>query len=386
MTFWIFLGVLSVLVLVHELGHFLVALALGIKVEEFAFGLPFTAPIFSVKHKGIIYSIYPVLFGGFVRLYGEEGPPSPKASEGQGRDFWSRGRKQRMMVLIAGVVMNVVLAVVAFGILYAAVGVPQKIQNKVTVVGLESGGPAEIAGIKSEERIVEVEVKQIAGIDEFSRLMRSWAGLSVNLTVESGKNLHMLEGINQIETQKRVVKVTPRANPPEGQGPLGVRIADFPYVTSAKCQVLSARCAGDIAKAGVRATWTWTNRVIEGLRGIGKSLSRGQAPEGVAGPIAIYGLVDIISKGGFWPLLELLAVLSVNLAVFNILPVPPMDGGKMFFVWLEWARRKKLSVGLEQKINAWGMVAVLVLLALVSLQDVWNMGWVSGLTKYLPKR
>lgn len=380
------MGVLSVLVLVHELGHFLVALALGIKVEEFAFGLPFTAPIFSVKHKGIIYSIYPVLFGGFVRLYGEEGPPSPKASEGQGRDFWSRGRKQRMMVLIAGVVMNVVLAVVAFGILYAAVGVPQKIQNKVTVVGLESGGPAEIEGIKSEERIVEVEGKQIAGIDEFSRLMRSWAGLSVNLTVESGKNLHMLEGINQIETQKRVVKVTPRANPPEGQGPLGVRIADFPYVTSAKCQVLSARCAGDIAKAGVRATWTWTNRVIEGLRGIGKSLSRGQAPEGVAGPIAIYGLVDIISKGGFWPLLELLAVLSVNLAVFNILPIPPMDGGKMFFVWLEWARRKKLSVGLEQKINAWGMVAVLVLLALVSLQDVWNMGWVSGLTKYLPKR
>lgn len=375
---------LSVLVLVHELGHFLVALALGIKVEEFAFGLPFTAPIFSIKHKGIIYSVYPVLFGGFVRLYGEEGPPTPKASEG--KDFWSRGRKERMMVLIAGVVMNVVLAVVAFGILYAAVGVPQKIQNKVTIVGLENGGPAEAAGIKSEERIVEVEGKQIADADEFSRLMRSWAGLSVNLTVESGKNLHMLEGINQLETQRRVVKATPRVNPPEGQGPLGVRIADFPYVTSAKCQVLSARCMSDIAGAGVRATWTWTERVLEGLRGIGKSLSRGQAPEGVAGPIAIYGLVEIISKGGFWPLLELVAVLSVNLAVFNVLPVPPMDGGKMFFIWVEWARRKKMSVELEQKINSWGMIVVLILLALVSLQDVWNMGWVSGLTKYLPKR
>lgn len=373
------MGVLSVLVLVHELGHFLVALALGIKVEEFAFGLPFTAPIFSIKYKGIIYSVYPVIFGGFVRLCGEDGPPTPKASEG--KDFWSRGRKQRMTVLMAGVVMNVVLAVVAFGILYAAVGVPQKIRNKVTILGLENAGPAEVAGIKSGERIVEVEGKQTADSDEFSRLMRSWAGLSVNLTVESGKNLHMLEGINQLETQTRVVKVTPRISPPEGQGPLGVKIADFPYLLTQKCSVLSARCSLGIVKAGIGATWTWTNRVLEGLRGIGKSLSRGQAPEGVAGPIAIYGLVDIISKGGFWPLLELLAVLSVNLAVFNILPVPPMDGGKIFFIWIEWARRKKMSVELEQKINTWGMVAVLVLLALVSLQDVWNMGWVDKLTR-----
>jgi len=382
MTFWIFLGVLSVLVLVHELGHFLVALALGIKVEEFAFGLPFTPPLFSVKHKGIIYSIYPVLFGGFVRLYGEEGEVKLEKE----KSFWSRGRKQRMMVLLAGVVMNVVLAIAAFTILYAAVGVPQKIQNKVTILGLESGGPAEVAGIKTDERIVEVEGKEISDADEFGRLMRSWAGLSVNLTVESGKNLHMLEGINQLETQRRVVKTVPRVNPPEGQGPLGVRIADFPYLTSAKCQVLSAKCVQDIATAGVRATWTWTNRVIEGLRGIGKSLSAGKAPEGVAGPIAIYGLVDIISKGGFWPLLELVAVLSVNLAVFNVLPIPPMDGGKMFFVWVEWARRKKLSIELEQKINTWGMVGVLVLLALISLQDVWNLGWLSNLTKYLPKR
>jgi len=374
--------VLSVLVLVHELGHFLVALALGIKVEEFAFGLPFTPALFSVKHRGIVYSIYPVLFGGFVRLYGEEGEVKLEKE----KSFWSRGRKQRMAVLIAGVVMNVVLAIGAFAILYAAVGVPQKIQNKVTILGLESGGPAEVAGIKTDERIVEVEGKEISDADEFGRLMRSWAGLSVNLTVESGKNLHMLEGINQLETQRRVVKTVPRVSPPEGQGPLGVRIADFPYLTSAKCQVLSAECVQDIATAGVRATWTWTNRVIEGLRAIGKSLSVGKAPEGVAGPIAIYGLVDIISKGGFWPLLELVAVLSVNLAVFNVLPIPPMDGGKMFFIWIEWARKKKMSVELEQKINTWGMVGVLALLALVSLQDVWNLGWLANLTKYLPKR
>ena len=94
MTFWIFLGVLSVLVLVHELGHFLVARFLGIKVEEFAFGLPFTKALFTVKIKETSYAVYPLLFGGFVRLHGEE-----EAGVDKKRSFWDRGRKQRMIVV-----------------------------------------------------------------------------------------------------------------------------------------------------------------------------------------------------------------------------------------------------------------------------------------------
>src|SRR3989344_1919406 len=102
----IFFAVLSVLVLVHELGHFLAARLLGIKVEEFAFGLPFTKPLLHFKKGETQYSLYPLLFGGFVRLYGEETDIGAEKD----RSFWNRGRKQRMAVVAAGVIMNLVLA------------------------------------------------------------------------------------------------------------------------------------------------------------------------------------------------------------------------------------------------------------------------------------
>src|SRR3989344_3511438 len=137
----IFLLVLSALVLIHELGHFLAARTLGIKVEEFALGLPFTKAIFKIKRGETQYGVYPVLFGGFVRLQGEEGPSfapmSIGASEGKTRDFWERGKKQRMMVIGAGVVMNIALAVAAFIVLYAVVGVPGGERQKATVAKAE---------------------------------------------------------------------------------------------------------------------------------------------------------------------------------------------------------------------------------------------------------
>ena len=376
MTFVIFLGVLSVLVLIHELGHFAAARILGIKVEEFAFGLPFTRHIFQIKRGETLYSIYPLLFGGFVRLYGEE-----TEVKGKGKDFWSRGRKQRMLVVAAGVAMNIVLAVGGFVALYAALGVPQTLENQVTILKIENDSPAEKAGLKIEDRVIRIENKGIKDGNEFGKLMRSWAGVEVNLTVRRGKGTQLLEGITQDSYTDLAVRVTPRENPPEGQGPVGVGIADYPYITVEKCSVFSIRCSVNAVVAGVRTTGMWMTRVVDGLREIGRSLAAGKAPEGVAGPVGIYQLTDVVVRGGVWPLVELVAILSVNLAVFNVLPIPALDGGRMFFIWLEWFRRKRLAVELEQKINAWGMALLLGLLVLISLQDVWRMGWVDKLLK-----
>lgn len=372
-TWLIFFLVLSVLVLIHELGHFLAARMFGIKVEEFAFGLPFTKAIFQVKRGETTYSLYPLLFGGFVRLYGEEKEIDVEKS----RSFWSRGRKQRLIVVGAGIVMNILLALAGFIFLYAWVGVPQRQVNKVTVVAVESQSPADVAGLKVDDRVVAVEGKTIADGAEFSRLMRSWAGLEVNLSVERGKGVPLLEGITEGTTEQVALAVTPRLNPPEGQGPLGVRIGDYPYLETQPCLIVSPKCLGGAIRQGVLTTGEWVARVVDGLRSIGKSLGAGKAPEGVAGPIGIYQLTDVVSQGGWLPIIELTAVLSVNLAVFNILPIPALDGGRIFFIWLEYLRKKRLPANLEQKINSWGMIGLLVLIALISLQDVIRVGWLS---------
>ncbi len=370
----IFLSVLSVLVLIHELGHFVAARILGIKVEEFAFGLPFTRHIFQIKRGETMYSVYPILFGGFVKLFGEEGPTSPAASLGA-RSFWSRGRKQRMAVIGAGVVMNIVLAVVCFAFLYMATGVPVKISEKVTITSVENGSPAKTSGIMAGDRIVAVESKPVENGVEFGRLMRSWAGIPVNLSIERGQGISLLEGIVENgQGQKLNLLVTGRVNPPEGQGPLGVGIADFPYLQIERCSVFSIRCSVNAVGAGVKTTGIWVGRVFDGFRSIGKSLAAGKKPEGVAGVVGIYQLTDVVSKGGFWPIVELVAVLSVNLAVFNILPIPALDGGRMLFIWIEWARKKRVSAELEQKINSWGMIGLLILMALITLQDVIKLG------------
>jgi len=374
-TWLIFFFVLSVLVLIHELGHFLASRALGIKVEEFAFGLPFTKPLWQIKRGETQYSIYPLLFGGFVRLYGEES----EIEKEKERSFWSRGRKQRMTVIAAGVVMNMVLALVGFVLLYAVVGVPTTSVNKVTLVGVEAGSPADAAGLKPDDQVVAVEGKPIADGAEFSRLMRSWGGIKVNLIVERGTGTTLLEGIAQQNIQRMMIEVVPRLNPPEGQGPLGVHIGDYPYLEVHKCSLLDAKCLMQAIGAGVKTTGIWVARVADGLRSIGKSLVAGKAPEGVSGPIGIYQLTDVVSQGGLWPVVELTAVLSVNLAVFNVLPIPALDGGRMFFIWLEWLRRKRMSAQLEQKINSWGMIALVGLIALITLQDVIRFGWISRL-------
>lgn len=382
-TWLIFLLVLSVLVFVHEAGHFLAAKLLKIKVEEFAFGLPFTRALFSFKYGETKYSIYPMFFGGFVRMLGEESQvPSNKVTKSErGRDYWSRGKKQRLMVVMAGVVMNLVLALTGFWWLYSKVGVPVKATQKVTVVETAAGSPAGQVGIKDQDRIVAVEGKIIESTAEFGELMKSWAGIKVNLTIESGEVTPLFEGLIQRNTTKRVVGVVPRKDPPEGQGALGVVIAEYPYLITKECKMYNLQCTIGAVTQGFKSTGLWVGRVFDGLRSIGKSLMAGKPPEGMAGPVGIYQLTGLVAAEGFLPLLELVAVLSVNLAVFNVLPIPALDGGRALFIYLEYFLRRRIPAEVEQKVNSWGMMFLLGLMLLISLQDVWRLGILDKILK-----
>lgn len=375
--------VLSVLVFVHEFGHFLAAKRLGIKVEEFAFGLPFTKSLISIKRGETTYSIYPLLFGGFVRMLGEESEiqSSKISKKDKNRDFWSRGKKQRLVVILAGVAMNLVLAISGFWILYSSVGTPKSFQNKVTVIESVKGSPAEVAGIKEKERIIKVEDRFVENTSEFGELMKTWAGLKVNLTIESGEVTPLFEGLIERSTTSRVVSVTPRKNPPEGQGALGIVIAEYPYVITEKCKMYNVECTVGAIGQGFKSTGLWIGRIAEGLQSIGRSLVAGKTPEGVAGPVGIYQLTGLVAAEGMLPLLELISVLSVNLAVFNFLPIPALDGGRALFIYLEILLKRRIPATVEQKVNSWGMILLLGLMVLVSLQDVWRLGILDRLLK-----
>lgn len=375
MTFVIFIVVLSVLVFVHEAGHYLMAKALKIQVEEFAFGLPFTRALVSVKFRGTKYSIYPLLFGGFVRLYGEEGNVESEKK----KSFWNRSKLQRMLVIVAGVIMNIVLALVGFGVLYGLVGIPKQTIEKVTLVAVAEDSPAQAAGLKVQDRIIEVEGREITSSGQFTALMKSWAGLGVNMVIERGEVLPLFAGLVEQPTTTEKVYLVPRDRPPEGQGPLGVQVTEVPFLQVEKCSITSLSCVGAIGKQGVISTGMWMGKVVDGLRQIGKSLVALKAPQEVSGPLGIYQITGLVAQQGLLPLIELVAILSVNLAVFNILPIPALDGGRALFIWIEKFRGKRLTAEFEQRINGWGMAVLLTLVALITLQDLLRMGIVNKL-------
>lgn len=360
MTFLIFLGVLSVLVLIHEFGHFAAAKIFGIKVEEFALGLPFTRAIFKITFGETQYALYPLLFGGFVKLHGEE----QQVTSNKKQSFFERGKKQRLLVLSAGIFMNVILALCLFVALYLMIGVPGETRELVTIDAVQVGSPAEKAGIKAGDRIANV-----AKILDLQLMAKTGTGKVVTLQIRRGETIALFEGIVEKNTQELAIDVVPE------NGVIGVSIGEYPYVTTTQCPMTNVQCPIRLVAASVKATSVWGSKILDGFRSIGKSLMAGKKPEGVAGPIGIYQLTGVVAGEGIFPLMELVAILSLNLAIFNVLPIPALDGGRIFFVWLEWARRKRVSPELEAKINGWGMAVLLALMALISLQDVIRIWW-----------
>jgi regulator of sigma E protease len=304
-----------------------------------------------------------LIFGGFVKLHGEEN----EVKDDKKRSFWNRGRRQRMIVLVAGVTMNIVLALCLFVSLYLVIGVPGDTHDLVTVNLVESDSPAQLAGLLVRDRIITANGEVVADTSDFGPLMKKYAGTPVKLVVRRGTTVPLFEGIIEKDSQAVELIAIPRVNPPAGQGALGISISEYPYVQTSG--------SGNVLVASLRVTGKWIERVFDGFRSIGRSLMAGQKPEGVAGPIGIYQLTGLVASEGILPIMELVAILSVNLAIFNVLPIPALDGGRMFFVFLEWIRRKRVSAELEAKINNWGMIFLLTLIALISLQDVIRIWW-----------
>lgn len=351
LTIIFFIILLGALVLVHEWGHFIVARRLGVRVEEFAFGFP--PRLASVTRRGTRYALNLFPLGGYVKIFGEGGE-----GESDPESFSSRPVGERLSIIAAGVIMNAIFAWLLFSLGHG-LGLPTVVSDgeatgKVTIVGVATGSPADKAGLRFGDAIEEVKSKnekvKIQTIDEVQKLIGGHRGDEILMTIRRGN----------ISSE---VMVVPRSAPPSGEGPLGIAMARVGIVRSPWW-----RAPWD----GLKTTASSAVAIIESIgRAAGDFFSRGAVSADVSGPVGIFVFADESRRLGFTYLLELAGILSVNLALLNILPVPALDGGRILFLFIEKLRGgAKMSQRLEQAVHTVGFVILLALMAAVTYRDI----------------
>lgn len=357
----IFFLVLSILILIHELGHFLVARKNGVWVEEFGFGLP--PRMFGKKIGETIYSVNWLPFGGFVKLHGENSEDGVSVPT---RAFINKSKKAKTAIIVAGVIMNFLLAIFAFSIVSFFSGIPRE-TGEVKVVEVAASSPAQVAGILVGDIILKIDKLDVKKNEDFIKTIDEKKGKRVEIEVKRDIN-------ENVEIKK--FTVTPRENPPENEGPMGVSINDseiyFPPIWQ--------RPFIGIAK-GFEESLFWGNQVFFGIIGIFQDAARGQAPKDLGSPIAIYAVTTEATKYGILALINLVGILSVNLAILNIMPFPALDGGRLLFIFIEGIFGKKVAPKIEGYIHTAGMVLLLTLLGVLVFGDIRKLiqaGSVSG--------
>jgi regulator of sigma E protease len=336
MTILVALVGLSALVVIHELGHMLTAKAMGVKVTEFGFG--FGPPLFKKKLGKTIYSFRVILLGGFVKMAGmnddEVGPDTYT-----GKAAW-----RRALIIFAGPFANLLAAVLILAGIYMA-GVPTDVTTEIEEV--VPGSMAAEAGVQNGDRIVSVDGEDIESWDQFQEVVGAQQlGDRVELVVDRGGESREFSG--------------ELAADPEDQNKaiVGVR----PVVTYTSYGPLEA------LELGMKKTVQ-----IIGLIGwfIGQ-LVTGEISfyDSVSSPIGVVGMSSDVASQGAQSFAQLLALISINLAVFNLLPMLPLDGGHLFFIAAEKILGRPVSTETVAKIAAFGLALILMLFVFATYADL----------------
>jgi regulator of sigma E protease len=341
----VFFLVLSLLILIHEFGHFYVAKKSGMLVEEFGLGLP--PRVFGKKIGETLYSINLLPFGGFVKIFGESPEDLKKNPKLAPRAFSEKAWYQRALVIIAGPTMNFLLAVVVISYMFTkGTYLPA---DKVTVVKAQSGSPAKEAGLRKDDVLVSIAGHELKKSSELIKFSKQLAGKSVAIIIKRGDRLFQ-------------TKLTPRKNPGQNQGALGVVITDLELK---KYPFYQAPLIG--LKESFRISWLF----YQELGRVFVEFVTFQKPQvEVAGPVGIMKLTGEAVNYGFDAVIQLVGLLSLNLALINIVPFPALDGGQLSFVIYEFLSRRRISEQVKAKINAAGFAFLLLLLILITFKDI----------------
>lgn len=344
MDLLIFLVVISILILAHEFGHFIVAKKIGVRIEEFALGFP--PKIWRRKIGDTFYTVNALPIGGYVRLYGEDEPVSlhPHLS------YYHKGKFARGLVTIAGVLMNFLVGIFAFSLFFGIEGIPQK-AKEVKVVAVAEGTPAQQAGLKEGDVIESVngEKKDVEGFIEF---VKEHKGEKLKLIIRrEGKNIELF--------------ITPRQDYPESQGPLGVLLQTMEARKPPVWQLIPLSIW-----YGTKEAVLWTYRIFISVKDVFLQVTQGIVPKEVAGPVGIFQIMGLAAEAGFTQLVFFVGILSVNLAVLNIMPFPALDGGRLLFIATEALLGKSILHRVEKYIHMVGLIILLGLILLLTLYDI----------------
>lgn len=311
----------------HELGHFFAARFFDVQVNEFSFGM---GPLIAQReHKGTMFSLRAIPLGGYCAMEAEN-----EASD-NARAFTNKPAWQRLVILFAGAAMNLVIAVLLTISALSLVGMPTNVVDAVSETG-----PAYEAGIRAGDEIVAVNGEDTPRWENVVTTLRETKrGEEVSLTVERDGKRQRFRVLPAEEDGHPVVGITAR----------------------------STHNVFHCARYGVRATWN-LNRAM--LQGLARMVTGGVSKDDVAGPVGMVQLVKESARSGAASFLYLAAIISINLAIINLLPFPALDGGRIILVLLRRLTGKVITDKMESYLHAAGMAVLLFLFLLVTWNDI----------------
>ena len=340
----IIIGVFSVLIIVHELGHFIAARMVGVRVERFALG--FGKKLFGIKKGNTEYRINLIPFGGYVKLAGDD----PYERKGKEYEFYSKPARSRLWILVSGSLYNYIFAFLILIALYL-LGTPT-LTSKIG--GVLEGSPAQSVGIKTGDKIVSIDRREVKYWKEVLEIIKAdKEALPLDFGIERKEKLINITVVPSVITTKDVFKREVKF--------VGVGIAPAEDV------VILQGNPGKALVLAAQHVWFFTTTTYKGIW----LLVTGAMPVkgNVGGPVRIIEVLSKAIKYGPLSVLNIMAIISLALAIFNMLPFPVLDGGHIFFLAIEKVRGKPLSIRAQEILTQTALVLLIAFVLYVSYFD-----------------
>ncbi|PIZ86298.1 RIP metalloprotease RseP [Candidatus Nomurabacteria bacterium CG_4_9_14_0_2_um_filter_32_10] len=365
MNILIFIIILLVLVLVHEFGHFFSAKKFGIRVDEFGFGFP--PKLFGIKKGETEYSINLLPIGGFVKIFGETPDDENMNGIDKDRSFVNKPKYQQAIVLFAGIFANFLLAWLLFSVGFMS-GLPISVGSEpegyevsnahLVVVSVLADSPAEKGGLKSGDKIISVQ----SGYDFIQEVNPDALKSFIISHREKEIEIAYVRGSNSDSNVAHITKIIPTKSSLDEKPSIGIAMDE---IGTLKLPILSAFWEG------LKLDWSVTKGTVVGLYTLIQEGIMGKGSfSSVTGPVGMVGIVGDAYQFGFVYLLSFAALISVNLAIINLIPFPALDGGRLLFLLIEKIKGSPINPKFANNANMIGFAILIILMLFVTYHDI----------------